>query len=133
MNSDRFSVIFDNISFYRKYPFIDFTSIYEEGSYVIFSVGSVSTDENDPNFLDFFGLASNRKDKRRQAIETIQAVSAFTETIDVVIDDQILLLVTCEDQEENRRVVAARRIRDGEDRSELKKKAEAAVKRNGEE
>ena len=96
MNSDRFSVIFDNISFYRKYPFIDFTSIYEEGSYVIFSVGSVSTDENDPNFLDFFGLASNRKDKRRQAIETIQAVSAFTETIDVVIDDQILLLVTCE-------------------------------------
>lgn len=89
---------FDNISFYRKYPFIDFTSIYEEGSYVIFSVGSVSTNENDPNFLDFFGLASNRKDKRRQAFETIQAVSAFTETIDVVIDDQILLLVTCEDK-----------------------------------
>ena len=122
---------FDNISFYRKYPFIDFTSIYEEGSYIIFSVGSVSTEENDPNFLDFFGLTSNRKDKRLQAIETLQEVSAFTETIDVVIDDQILLLVTCEDQEENRRIVAARRIRDGEDRTKLKKMVEDAAEHPG--
>ena len=122
---------FDNISFYRKYPFIDFTSIYEEGSYIIFSVGSVSTEENDPNFLDFFGLTSNRKDKRLQAIETLQAVSAFTETIDVVIDDQILLLVTCEDQEVNRRIVAARRIRDGEDRTKRKKMVEDAAERPG--
>lgn len=122
---------FDNISFYRKYPFIDFTSIYEEGSYIIFSVGSVSTEENDPNFLDFFGLTSNRKDKRLQAIKTLQAVSEFTETIDVRLDDQILLLVTCEDQEVNRRIVAARRIRDGEDRTKLKKMAEDAAERPG--
>ena len=120
---------FDNISFYRKYPFIDFSSIYEEGSYIIFSVGSVSTEKKDPNFLNFFDLASNRRNKRQQAIETLQDVSIFTESVDVRIDDQILLLVTCEKKEENRRIVAARRIRDGENREELKALAESAGER----
>ena len=65
---------FDNISFYRKYPFIDFSSIYEEGSYIIFSVGSVSTEENDPNFLDFFGLTYPQG---TVTIETVDKLKAF--------------------------------------------------------
>ena len=116
---------FDNVGFYRKYPFIDFASLYEEGSYVIFSVGTVSTEEKDPHYLDFFGLTSRRKDERQRAIETLQAISIFTCTVDVQLEDQILLLVTCEKEEENRRIVAARRIRDGENRQDLKAMAES--------
>ena len=34
--------------------------------------------------------------------------------------NQLLLLVTCVDKDDERRVVAARRVRDGEDENELK-------------
>lgn len=39
--------------------------------------------------------------------------------IDVALDDQILLLVTCVEKDSDRRIVAARRIRDGEDQQQL--------------
>ena len=46
-----------------------------------------------------------------------------------IVEDQLLLLVTCVEKDEERRVVAARRIRDGEDEKELKKLAERSWKR----
>ena len=39
--------------------------------------------------------------------------------IDVALDDQILLLVTCVEKDSDRRIVAARRIRDGEEQQQL--------------
>ena len=112
---------FENRSFYQKYPFISFDTLYEEGTYVIFSVGTVGVEESNPRFLDFFALNSRRLDERQQAIDTLQAVSVYRSTIDVRTDDQILLLVTCVEKDDERRIVAARRIRDGEGRNELKK------------
>ncbi|MCR5565615.1 MAG: hypothetical protein K6F61_02090 [Clostridiales bacterium] len=41
------------------------------------------------------------------------------EPVDVRIDDQILLLVTCVDKDTDRRIVAARRIRDGEEEGQF--------------
>lgn len=111
---------YENADFRRNYPFLSFNSIYEEGEYVIFSVGTVSTAEEDPNFLDFYGLASLRTDERQPALDTLREISLFTDPVDVQLDDQVLLLVTCADRDEERRIVAARRIRDGEDKKELK-------------
>ena len=115
-NDARFGSLrnFENRSFYQKYPFISFDTMYEEGRYVIFSVGTVSTEENDPHYLDFFALNSRRVDERRKAIDTLQAVSIHSTAVDVALDDQILLLVTCVNKDEERRIVAARRIRDNE-------------------
>ena len=111
---------YENRSFYRKYPIISFDTMYEEGRYVIFSVGTVSTEESDPHYLDFFALNSRRVDERRQAIDVLQAVSIHSNTVDVALDDQILLLVTCIEKDEERRIVAARRIRDNETEEELR-------------
>ena len=46
----------------------------------------------------------------------------------VEYDDQLLLLVTCVDNDDERRVVAARRVRDGENEKELKKVVERSRK-----
>ena len=111
---------FERLDFYRKYPFITFDTLYEEGRYVVFSVGVISTEESDPHYLDFFALNSRRLDERQQAIEVLKAVSVHSSAIDVALDDQILLLVTCVENDSDRRIVAARRIRDGEDQQRLK-------------
>ena len=111
---------FENPDFYHKYPFITFDTLYEDGNYVIFSVGVISTEENSARYLDMFDLCSNRTDERQRAIRTLQDVSRYSSTIDVREADQILLLVTCVERDEDRRIVAARRIRDDENRDELK-------------
>lgn len=111
---------FENPGFYRKYPFITFDTLYEKGRYVIFSVGIVSMEESDSHYLDLFALNSRRVDERQQAIEGLQAVSIHSQAIDVALDDQILLLVTCVEKDSDRRILAARRIRDGEDQQELR-------------
>ena len=46
-------------------------------------------------------------------------VIPLDEPADVRIDDQILLLVTCVDKDTDRRIVAARRIRDGEEEGQF--------------
>ena len=55
--------------------------------------------------------------------------SVFSNTVDVRPEDQLLLLVTCVDADEERRVVAARRVRDGETEAELKKLVERSWKK----
>ena len=52
-----------------------------------------------------------------------------SEAFDVRLDDQLLVLVTCVKNDEERRVVAARRIRNGETMEELKALAEKSTDR----
>lgn len=106
---------YENPEFYQKNRVIEFSTLYEEGRYVVFSEGTVSTEEGDANYLDFYSLNSLRTDERTQAISVLRDVSVLDSEIDVQIDDQILVLVTCVDKDTDRRIVAARRIRDGED------------------
>ena len=119
---------YENSTFYHNDPFITFDTMYETGRYVIFAVGTVSTEEGDRNYLDFYALRSANIPERQSAIEALIAASVHTCPIDVQADDQLLVLVTCVDKDEDRRVVVARRIRDGEDESGLKKLVENSRK-----
>lgn len=110
---------FESPGFYRKYPFTSFDALYEEGSYVIFSVGTFSIGKGGPHYLDLLALNSRRLDERQQAIDRLRADSVFSSGIDVAPDDQVLLLVTCVERDDERRIVAARRIRADEDRQDL--------------
>lgn len=110
---------YENTAFYHKAPLITFDSLYEEGRYVIFAVGIVSTEKSDPHYVDFLSLLRTHYGKRAAAINSIIASSVYTCMIDVQPEDQLLILVTCVDRDEDRRVVAARRIRPGEDDGEL--------------
>ena len=120
---------YENRAYYHNAPFITFDTMYEEGRYVIVAVGSVSTEEWGRNYVNFYALKSLDIAGRQKAIDALISASVHTCTIDVQPEDQLLVLVTCVDKDEERRVVAARRIRDGEDEKELKMQVERSRKR----
>ena len=120
---------YENQNFYHLDPFITFDTMYENGRYVIFAVSTVSTEEYDRHFVDLYELKSKDREKRQDAIDALISASVFTCSVDVRADDQILLLVTCTEKDQERRVIAARRIRDGEDEDAVKKLVERNRKR----
>ena len=112
---------YENSAFYRKDPFITFDTMYEKGRFVVFAAGVVSTEESSDKYVDFYALKSRNIQGRQQAIDSLISASVHSCEIDVEPEDQLLVLITCVDKEEERRVVAARRIRDGENETKLKK------------
>jgi len=120
---------FENISFYHKSPFITLDTQYETGRYVIFSVAQISLLEGTNHYIDPFDLHSLQVSRRRQMIDVLTRCSVHTCTVDVTPEDQLLLLITCVDSDDERRVVAARRIRDGESEQTLAKQVEKARKK----
>ena len=110
---------YENPTYYRKNPFITFDTAYENGRYVIFAVSTVSTDAKNWRFVNFAWLMSSTVPLRTQAIASLNRFSVYNGQIDVRPDDQLLLLVTCVDDVNDRRIVAARRLRDGENEENL--------------
>lgn len=109
----------ENTSFYHNNPFISFDTIYEDGRYVIFSVAAVSMMPDDWDCLNLAGLISSFTADRQAVLKQLRALSDYSSTIDVQVDDQLLLLVTCSGDESERRGITARRIRVGEDEEAL--------------
>lgn len=120
---------YENKAYYHAEPFLSFDTMYEEGRYVIFAVGTVSTEEYGRHSVDFHDLKSLDWEARQKAIDALIDASVFSCPLDVRPDDQLLLLVTCMEKDQDRRVVAARRIRDGEDEAKLKKLVETSWKK----
>ncbi len=110
---------YENLTFYKKNPFITCDTLYEDGRFVVFAVSTVSTDARDANYLDFQALNSRNEGRRQQAIATLKGRSIIQTPINVQPTDQLLLLITCVDEDEERRIVAARRIRDNETEAAL--------------
>ena len=120
---------YEKLSFYHANPFVTFDTMYEEGRYAVFSIGTVSLLRHGRHYVDFSALRSDRVQARQAAVDALIAASEFTCPVDVRAEDQLLLLITCVEKDEERRVVAARRVRDGEDEGELKKLAERSRKK----
>ena len=110
---------YENLYFYQQNPFITFDTAYEDGKYVIFAVATISLEQYDRQFIHFARLNSRQSAWRQEELDRLQKLSLISTRLDVRPDDQLLLLVTCVDDDTERRVVAARRIRDGESESEL--------------
>jgi len=109
--------------------FITFNTIYDQARYVIFSVGIVNVEDTGENCLDLFHFITASIHERQTAIDTLIAVSVHTCAIDVRLDDQLLLLGTCVENDNERRVVAARRVGEDEDEAQLKKLIERSWKK----
>lgn len=120
---------YENLAFYHNNPFIAFHSIYEEGEYVIFAAGCVSTEPRTRHYVDFIALNSTDYLERKGVIDTLIAASVHTCFVDVNPEDQLLILVTCTEKDGDRRMLAARRVRDGEDEAQLKKLVEKSWKK----
>lgn len=105
---------YENLTYYRNNPFVTFDTLYEDGRYVIFAVCTISTNPRNWRYVNFAHLNSSYVELRQQAIDSLFRFSDYSRQIDVQPDDQILLLITCVGEETDRRIIAARRLRDDE-------------------
>jgi len=110
---------YENSTFYHHNPFITFDTAYENGRYVVFAVGTISTVAGNGKYVNFAKLNSSTIPWRKEALEQLMKLSVYYTPIDVQPEDQLLLLMTCVDDTTERRVVVARRIRAGESEAAL--------------
>lgn len=106
-------------AYYYKHRIISFDSLYEDGQYAVFAVADISTEPGDLNYYNLWSLDSSRTDEREAALKELLSCSVHANMLDVRPDEQILVLVTCDQKETDRLVVAARRLRDGESENHL--------------
>ena len=122
--------LYEDPGYYRRHAVIAFDALYEDGTYVVFSVADVDTVRGTLRYVPFMQLPGMEKDLRADSIRKLQAFSRIDSPVQVGPDDQLLLLVTCEGTDSSRRVVAARRLRDGETPETVRMGLESAKKRN---
>ena len=101
-------------AYYHENRIITFDSMYEEGQYAVFAVLEINTVPGTATWYDLWSLDTDSRSDREKAIRKLESRSLHSALLDVQADDQILLLVTCLDGEDERLVVAARRLRKGE-------------------
>ena len=105
---------FRDISFLQKNRFITFDTLYEDGRYVVFAAAEINTVPGTSAYFDIWSLNDRTADGRTEALRKLKIRSLHGFTADVQPDDQILLLVTCVEDDDYRFIVAARRLRPGE-------------------
>lgn len=93
---------------------ISFDSMFEDGKYAVFAVLEFSTVPGTSGWFDLYSLRSDHIDARTEAIRKLENKSVHGRMLDVQPEDQLLLLVTCVDGEDERLLVAARRLRPNE-------------------
>ena len=121
--------LYENVGFYRSHALLDFNVLYEDGKYVVFSIADVDIVQGMMRYVPFMQLPGMEAEQRNDCIRRLQAYSKLYSPIQVNADDQLLLLVTCEGTEETRRVVAARRLREGETSETVQALLQSARKR----
>ena len=105
-------------AWYRSHGFVTFNSQYEDGRYVIFSAAKVQIVPG-TSFVNLYGLLTDEIAQREEIIAQLNNLSFFNNYVDVRPDDQLLLMITCDGDDDERFVVAARRIREGESETSL--------------
>lgn len=96
-----------------------FDTMFEEGQYVIFSVATIDVVPGKSRYFNLSELQSTDIKTRQKALKTLKAHGTSNLAPDVNAEDQVLLLITCVGDDDERLVVAARRIRDGENPDSL--------------
>lgn len=114
-------------TYLRNHPFVSFDTLWNREQYVIFAVLDVSLEPSDPRFLNYFTHDTFSSDAEfSMYIRQLQLRSEFAIPIDVEPTDALLTLSTCLD--DDRLVIVARRLREGETRSQLRTLIHMATK-----
>lgn len=108
---------YEKSSFYKSHACLTYDTIYEEGEFAIFSVSNLSV----ATVSRAISLSNTGDpDQMVSLIRELQFRSLYQSVLDVNGEDQLLLLVTCNGDDNQRRVVAARRLREGETRESIR-------------
>lgn len=105
-----------NINGIKKWPIIQFDTIYEEANYMIFSVFITNTLEKHGKIFDYRNPDFNTQEEFLQFIDQCRQRSFYNIPVDVREDDTIITLSTCSYEYDNfRLVVMGRKVREGEE------------------
>lgn len=116
-----------NLQFLKNNPFIQYSTLWKKEQYVIFAVLHVSLDVHSAEFFNYFTHHTFSSDAQfENYVRALQNRSAFSIPVDVDPSDALLTLSTCLD--EDRLVIVARRVRDGESKSELRHLVQLAAR-----
>lgn len=104
-------------SFYREHPYIQFDSLYENATYVIFSVAEISVKPGQKHYFPFWQQFRFADESSFQHYVLLaKEYSRYKVDIDVQPGDRLLTLATCSsDDTDLRLVVMARMLRPDED------------------
>ncbi|MDO4483320.1 MAG: class B sortase [Clostridia bacterium] len=107
---------YSDYQYFRKHALMDFNTQYEDGKYV-----AVATANVEINQVNLYTLYTTSKTERQRMIDRLLSLSEVVCPVEVKADDQLLVLVTCTGSDHYRRIVIARRLRDGETEAEIQK------------
>lgn len=120
---------YNRLSYYKAHSFITLDTMFEDGQYVIFAVANVGIYQETGQFVNVFQLPGGSRDDRARSIERLMHFSLFSSAVDVQAEDQLLFLVTCTKNDNERLVVAARRIRPDESKENLTRQLRSLYKK----
>lgn len=108
---------YKSLAFYKENPTIDFSTLYDSGTYKIYSVFVLNASKSDDNGC-IYNISRNSfyndEDFKSWADEAYQR-SIINTGVGVQNDDRIITLITCCNDFDNARlVIMARKTRDGE-------------------
>lgn len=104
------------INYYRKHPIIKFDTLNAKMEWKIFAVFTCGVNTKADDFCAYYDylMASSEEDYMRW-VEEFRSRSIYDIPVDVQIGDNLLTLSTCYyEKDDQRLVVVARRVRDGE-------------------
>lgn len=109
-----------SLDFYKEHPTIEFSTLYDSGTYKIYSVfvlNAVKADD-DGKVYNIYRKNFADEDDFNSWVDEAYARSLINTGVDVQYNDDIITLVTCcEDFENARLIITARKTRHGEDSS----------------
>lgn len=110
--------VYNNLDSYKKFPVIQFNTIYKDYSWKIFAAFLINSEKDEDNgyVFPYRTTVFPSEDKFNEFIKDVRSRSYFlNDSVDVVPGDKILTLSTCDTAfNEARFVVMARLVRDGE-------------------
>jgi len=106
---------YKSLAYYQEFPLFEFSTIYEDGFYKIFSVFYMAGNRTDKLFY-YYPVSNFGSDEAfMKHVDEIRTRSIFNTTVDVIPGDRLLLMTCCTYETNNLRlIVAGRKIRPGE-------------------
>ena len=116
-------------AFYKQHPYIQFDSLYESATYVIFAVAEVNIVSGNTHYFPFWhSFRFDTYESFRQYVSLAKEYSRFKVNIDVQPGDRLLTLATCSSGDDNLRlIVMARMLREDEDTTKLSNQIYSAI------
>ena len=96
---------YEENSYFTAHKDISFDTIYESGTYEVFATGVFRTENIDIFFLNTLDIA-----ERNRMIESLRENAVMDSGAEIGAADQLLILITCVDDDAERRFVAAKRV-----------------------